>query len=173
MYFRDFPEIKYDVTGNGVTNTIKDITLRIKVKEYIKKNISLFSKYDIQDGDTAPILAFNYYGDPNLAWAIMLFNNIVNPYYDWPLSRQAFYSYISNKYADVNAIRHYEIAQKSGLNTTKVIVELADEPTATAVTNLEYETERQDKKRQILLIKRNYLNLVVSDFKDEIESASA
>ena len=47
MYFRDFPEINYDISGNGVTTTIRDITLRLKVKEYIKTNISLFSKYDI------------------------------------------------------------------------------------------------------------------------------
>ena len=171
MYFKDFPKINYDISGDGVTTTIRDITLRLKVKEYIKKNISLFSKYDVQDGDTPSILAYQVYGDANKHWVILLFNDIINPYYDWPLGRQAFYAFINNKYADLNAIHHYEIAQKSGLNTTKIIVELADEPTATAVTNLEYETDLQDRKRQILLVKKGFFNLVVSDFRSEIENA--
>ena len=38
MYFNQFPTIDYDVTGDGTTTTIKDLLLRVKVRDYIKEN---------------------------------------------------------------------------------------------------------------------------------------
>ena len=173
MYFNQFPTIAYDVTGVGTTSKIKDILIRVKVRDYIKNNRSWFAKYIVGGDETPDMVSFDVYGKTAYHWVVLLFNQITNPYYDWPLGRQAFFAFVNNKYVDLNAIHHYEIAQKSGLNTTKIIVELADEPTATAVTNLEYETELQDRKRQILLVKHGFFNLVVSDFRSEIENAKS
>ena len=35
MYFAQFPTIDYDVTGNGITTTITDLLLRVKVRDYV------------------------------------------------------------------------------------------------------------------------------------------
>ena len=53
--------------------------------------------YDVQDGDTPSILAYQVYGDANKHWVILLFNNIINPYYDWPLGRQAFFAFVNKR----------------------------------------------------------------------------
>ena len=80
MYFASFPKINYDVTGNGYTETIRDITIRMKVKIYMRNNISLFDKYNVQDGERPELLSYQLYGDANFHWLILLFNDIVNPF---------------------------------------------------------------------------------------------
>ena len=52
MYFNDFPQIKYDPTGSGTYTTIQDIMTRIKVRDYIKNNASLFAKYSVTTTST-------------------------------------------------------------------------------------------------------------------------
>ena len=168
MYFASFPKINYDVSGNGYTETIRDITIRMKVKIYMRNNISLFDKYNVQDGERPELLAYQLYGDANFHWLILLFNNIVDPYYDWPLSSRDLQTYINSKYTNPLGVHHYELIQSSGLNTTKIIVELADEPTATVVTNIDYETELQNDKAQILLPRQSAFNNIIEEFKSEM-----
>ena len=94
MYFNDFPQIQYDPTGSGNYITIQDIMTRIKVRNYIKNNASFFAKYSVPDGDTPEIVAYNIYGDSTYHWILLLFNQIINTYYDWPLSRKNFQKFI-------------------------------------------------------------------------------
>ena len=145
MYFHNFPTTSYDPTGSGFTNQIQDILIRIKVRDWILNNGALFSKYIVQAGDRPEIVAFKIYGDVQYTWVILMFNQIINSYYGWPLSRRNFDAFVNNKYTDPYAINHYEIDQESGGSWIKITVELADHPTATAVTNMEYEENIQDK----------------------------
>ena len=47
-YFENFPTINYDPIGTKDTKTIKDILTRVRVKGAIKKDHSMFEKYDIK-----------------------------------------------------------------------------------------------------------------------------
>ena len=94
MYFHNFPEIEYDPTGSGNYNTIQDITTRIKVREWIINNGALFSKYIVSNGDTPEIVAFKEYGSTDYHWVVLLFNQIINNYYGWPLSRRNFDAFV-------------------------------------------------------------------------------
>ena len=41
-------------------------------------------------GDTPEIIASKYYGDPEKHWIVLLANDIINPFFDFPLNYQEF-----------------------------------------------------------------------------------
>ena len=170
MYFNDFPQIKYDCTGNGNFTTIQDIMTRIKVRDYIKNNGSLFAKYSVPDGETPEMVAFFLYKDVAYHWIILLFNQIINTYYDWPLSTRNFQRFVSNKYSNPDAVNHYEVSQSSGGDWVKITVE-SDFPGATAVSNIEYEAAKQDKIREIRILKPEFLGQFKAEFTQLLEEA--
>ena len=94
-----------------------------------------------------------------------MFNEITNTYYGWPLSRRDYDAFVENKYANPQATHHYEITQSSGDQSVKINV-MSTVPGATAVSNLEYEADIQDKKKQIRVLKPEYLNQFIREFQD-------
>ena len=68
----------------------------------------------------------------------------------------------------MNAVHHYEISQSSGDTTEKIDVGTsnADYPTATAITNLEFEEAEQDKKRQIRLLDPSFVPQIIEEFQE-------
>ena len=170
MYFNNFPQIQYDPTGSGNFSTIQDIMTRIKVRDYVKNNTSIFSKYSVPDGNTPEMVAFFLYGDTTYHWILLLFNQITNTYYDWPLSRKNFQKYVSNKYVNPDAVHHYEVSQSSGGDWIKIKVE-SDVAGATAITNLEYESELQDVKRNIRILQPQFLGQFKAEFGQLLKSA--
>jgi len=163
MYFNDFPTIDYDCTGDGITEKIQDITTRVAVRKWIREIGPLFSKYDVSDGETPEMVAATVYGNVNNHWVVLIFNEITNTYYGWPLSRRKFDAFVNNKYANPNATHHYEITQSSG-NQAKKIKVMSTVTGATAVTNIEYEQAIQDNKKQIRLLKPTYLGQFKAEF---------
>lgn len=98
-YFSKFPKVKYN------NNLSVNITLRAKVAESFKKIATNFYPYTIEDGQTADALSYDYYDDPNFVWLIYLVNDILDPYYDWPLSTVNFEKYIIKKYGSIAAAK--------------------------------------------------------------------
>lgn len=97
LYFSEFPRIKYNNT------TAVNVMLRTKVLDSFKRNATNFYSYTIKDFETADALAYDYYGDPNYVWLIYMCNDIIDPYYEWPLSSIDFDRYIEDKYGSIAA----------------------------------------------------------------------
>ena len=165
MYFNNFPTINYDCTGNGTTETIQDITTRIAVRKWIREIGPLFSKYDVSDGETPEMVASTVYGSVYDHWVVLLFNEITNTYYGWPLSRRDFDAFVENKYTNPQGVHHYEITQSSGDQTKKINV-MSTVPGATAVSNLQYEQAIQDVKKQIRKLNHTYLRQFKAEFQE-------
>jgi len=153
-YFNEFPKINYNISGvNGNTKVVTDIFRRVKARSKLIKNLTLFDKYDVQEGEKPEDVAYKAYGDADYFWVITLINNIVNRYYDWPLDEYVFQQYVADKYDNPEAVHHYEITQSSGRQTGdgpsdyshKVICN-ATELGAEAVSNIEEERRIQDQK---------------------------
>ena len=170
VYFNNFPRIQYDCTGNGDFSTIQDIMTRIKVRDYLKNNASLFAKFSVPDGETPEMVADGLYGNASLHWILLLFNQITNTYYGWPLSRKNFQKYVSDKYSNPDAVHHYEVAQSSGGAWVKIKVE-SDVAGAVAVTNYEYEATLQDVKREIRILQPQFLGQFKAEFGQLLEEA--
>ena len=116
------------------------------------------------------MVAQNLYGDSTYHWIILLFNQITNTYYDWPLSRKNFQKYVIDKYSNPDAVHHYEVSQSSGGDWVKIKVE-SYVAGAVAVTNLEYEAALQDIKREIRILQRRFLGRFTQEFGNLLERA--
>jgi hypothetical protein len=75
-----------------------DILKRVGFKAKVKDNSELFADYYINDGETPDIVADRVYGNSELHWVVLLFNDIVNPDYDWALASPKLESFIKKKY---------------------------------------------------------------------------
>jgi hypothetical protein len=171
MYFSKFPNMLYDVTGNGNVKLVTNLLRRVKVRSKVRDNISLFDKYDLDIGDTPESVSYKVYGTVDYYWVILLMNDVKDRYYDWPLNLQDFEAYVKEKYDNPSAVHHYEIDQSSGTTDPngpgdfdyKIEVN-SDTSGAQAVSNYEYEQRLQDQKRQIRILNQNYLPTFIREF---------
>ena len=167
-----FPNISYDAKGNGRETIHKDIFRRIKIKT--KNQLLDFDFYDVQNGEAPEIIAHKYYGDPELHWTILVANDIVDYYHDWPMSQQTFEQYVKERYGNPNAVHHYEVTQTSG-DTTEVInvgMNTTDYGSALPISNYQYEMSLQEQKSQIRLIKPQFIEDFVKEFETKIKEGA-
>jgi hypothetical protein len=100
-YFSYFPSISYITDQNDLTKIkiVKDITVRAKISQYFKDAAISSLPYEIQDGERPETLAHRIYDRTDLHWLILLFNEIHDPTFDWPLSYAELKNVIATKYA--------------------------------------------------------------------------
>ena len=167
MYFENFPVIYYK--GKDVTNLLRRVGVRTKAKT----NMVMFETYDVKEGETPEMIADKLYGDSTLHWVVLIVNNIVDRYHEWPMAGNQFLDYVNEKYSNPSATHHYEIAQSSGKTTVKIDIgtDNTDYPTATIITNYEYEEKEQDRRRKIRLLEPSFIDDFVAEFKDLINES--
>tara|TARA_B100001057_G_C22624763_1_gene862022 strand:- start:60 stop:728 length:669 start_codon:yes stop_codon:yes gene_type:complete len=193
-YFRQLPDFNYvsRLPDAKISDYIKvkNLFKKGKLREDIFQNVSFFTKYKIRGDNRPDNVASEFYGDSKLDWLVLTCNNIINIQTEWPLQQADFDRFMLEKYGTYDnlfgGIHHYETTEvkdsdgivfvKAGLKTdetfpfkysdtrTGVNVDLAN--ISIPVTNYEYELEIEDGKRNIFLLKRNYLNVVRDDMEE-------
>ena len=156
----------YDPAGDGSAKVATDILSRVRVRANMKKEIVMLDQYDVQENETPEILADRHHGSPHYHWVIMLLNDISDVNHDWIKSTRQLQKYLTTKYTDtqLTEAHHYEISQTSGDTTIKIEVENTTYPSATTVTNYEYEVALNESKRRIDLLRNDYLGMFVDEF---------
>ena len=79
----DYPD------GNGGYVTVADIFKGFKFLEKYKNNQGYYQEWSIQDGQTPEIVSDLVYQTPDFWWAILIFNGIYDPLFDWPMSNES------------------------------------------------------------------------------------
>jgi hypothetical protein len=97
-YFNFFPKVLY-TTDSNTGDVVNNIISRFNFEEKFKNNTAVCYEYDIQDSDTPEIIASKIYKDPEKHWIVLLFNDIVDPQFDWPMDYRTLISFINNKYS--------------------------------------------------------------------------
>lgn len=97
-YFSKFPKLYHSFDNYKTTEVVVNLLTRFSIEQSLKENSSIFYEYDIRDGDTPEIIASKIYGSPERHWIILLFNDIINPFYDWPLQYDTLIKFIDEKY---------------------------------------------------------------------------
>jgi hypothetical protein len=118
-YFNYFPKTVY--TSNNKTtglDTVTNIIARFAFERTLKENSAAFYKYNIQETDTPEIIASKYYDNPERHWIILMFNEIIDAQWDWPLEGRNFIEFVNEKYA-ANAAAN--VIFKSGYDWAKSI----------------------------------------------------
>tara|TARA_B100001093_G_C26424913_1_gene841459 strand:+ start:14 stop:547 length:534 start_codon:yes stop_codon:yes gene_type:complete len=171
MYFKNFEKGFYDLNGDGNLKLVTDLMTRVKVREKIIDEASLYDKYDVPSGERPEDTAFKHFGSSQYHWIILLSNNITDAFYDWPMSEQDFETFLKDKYTNPDAIHHYELTQSSGKLTgngpddySHKIEVNSDATGAESVSNREFEQRIQDRKRSINLLNPAYLNTFIEEF---------
>ena len=199
-YFRNLPDFEYINTtseGRSISDyvTVKNLFKKGKLREDIAAESSFFQKYTINGNDRPDNVAFEIYGDPTLDWVVLLSNNILNVYEEWPLDQTAFDAYVAEKYLDVfedepaqlllEGIHHYESKEIKDNNGTIMFpggLEVDEDQSLTfydfvlekevtvevaiPVTNYAYEEKLNNRKRNINILKPKYLNIVFDDLEE-------
>tara|TARA_Y100000114_G_scaffold156838_1_gene185559 strand:+ start:1865 stop:2389 length:525 start_codon:yes stop_codon:yes gene_type:complete len=171
MYFDMIPKIYYDTKANGQYNLLTNLMTRVKLRTDIKNDIYTYDYYNVVDGESPEIIAFKYYDNPEYHWTILVANDIIDYYEQWPMSTQKFEEFVKEKYENPQAVHHYEITQSSG-DTTKTInvgMNITDYGSASAISNYTYEQRLQDEKSQIRLISPRYITQFVDEFRSKID----
>jgi len=177
MYFSQFEQGYYDLKGDGKEKLVTDLMTRVKVREKIIDEASLYDKYDVPSGERPEDTAFKHFGSSQYHWVILMTNNITDAYYEWPMSEQTFETFLIDKYAEPGAIHHYEVSQSSGRTSAQgpddysYLVEVNSDATgAQSVSNREYEQRLQDQRRQINLLNPSYLNTFLEEFNELVRT---
>jgi hypothetical protein len=97
-YFNFFPKTLYTADSKNV-DVVNNITSRFNFEESFKINQKVSYEYEIKDSDTPEIIASKFYGDPERHWIVLLFNNIIDPQFDWPMDYKTLISFIDEKYS--------------------------------------------------------------------------
>jgi len=100
-YFNFYPSTFYSVDANNkvALDVVTNIISRFAFEGSLKENSDVFYPYEIKDSDTPESIAYKLYGDAERHWIVLLFNNIIDPQYDWPLNYNNFISYVNEKYS--------------------------------------------------------------------------
>jgi len=190
-YFREVPNLQYVSRNANEQNIsdyveVKNLFKRGKLREDIFGNLNFFTKYQIIGDERPDQVAFKTYGDSTLDWVVLLANNILNIYDEWPLPQTVFNDYLLDKYGSYSALEsthHYETLEVKNSNGIVVVpaglqvpsnfsityydTVLESEVTKTGIveeiTNYQYEQKIEDDKRNIFLLKPIYLNVVFND----------
>lgn len=96
-YFSKFPAVMY---GNALAT---NIMARIKLDSSVRNSSTVFHSYVLKEGERPDTIAEHYYGDPYFAWLIYYANEIIDPYFEWPMNQRDFESFIVNKYGSSTA----------------------------------------------------------------------
>ena len=193
-YFRHVPDFNYVSRSEDKKNIndyqlTKNLFKRVKIREEIFNDLSYFTKYKIVGDDRPDNVAYEVYGNSDYDWVVMLANNILNVESEWPLSQESFYKYMIRKYGsepNFYNVHHYEtIEVKDSLG--RIIIregfqvpenynvsyydsgldaQVSTTKVTRSYTNYEYETEKQDNLRNIFIIKREFLGIVIENIED-------
>ena len=103
-FFSKFPLTRYPFLQNSEVKqkAVVNIMKRIGFSPELKDQTEMFLEYTIQDGDTPEIIADKLYGDPEFHWLVLLFNDIIHPYYDWTLDNLTFENWIDKTYPGIS-----------------------------------------------------------------------
>lgn len=98
-YLKSIPVSKYSFNNKQpVITTVKNLFTKFDITVDYKNNIDLISKYIIKDNEFIETVSYNIYESTEYWWIITLFNNIRNPFSDWPLSQDQLISIAKKLY---------------------------------------------------------------------------
>lgn len=99
LFFRQFPKVKYDFSGQGILTNVVDIFRYIKADSLAFDDLSTYQFYQIKDGDRPDIVSNMIYGTPDYYWTFFIVNDTLKTGLSgWPLSGEEFDRYMAEEY---------------------------------------------------------------------------
>ena len=192
-YFRQLPNLDYPSLRNDRNSAydyqvVKNIFKRAVIRDDVFDEITAFTKYSVQGDERPDQVAYQFYNDSGLDWVILSTNNIIHVRDEWPMGSQDFLSYLNAKYTsqELTNIHHYEtkivrtskakVIQRGGITVPEghsiTFLDngvLRTESSLTSFSFLEHETQVNDAKRNINVLRQEYLSVFLENFAEIME----
>ena len=214
-FFNYYPKTYYTSNNNSSSlDTVTNIIARFGFEDKLKENSSAFYKYSIKDSDTPEIIADKFYGNVERHWIVLLFNNIIDPQYDWPLQSKTLIEYIDKKYSasgyantantlvtglswaqNISHVQaYYKIITRTSADGTDIVEKITVDANtyaniaatsisytlnnASSITQTvskttesyyDYELDLNEAKREIKLLKKEFVSEVEKEFRRVIK----
>ena len=192
-YFRYYPQTQY-VFANGsftIEKSVKNISLKTSLINNLSQNDPYsFLRYTIIENEKAEDIADFYYDDPAMSWLVYFANDIVDPYTQWPKTYENFTEYFRKKYASQalptgtdaivwgqNATRTDNIVHWKNTDDETMLISPDSYIRAqtfngdfvagdwTAVRRFDYEMEKNEELRNIILVNTSYAPTVLENLR--------
>ena len=187
-YFRELPNLRYpsflpEKTSSLAYVEVKNIFRRAKLRDDLQNNFTVFDKYEVPMGARPDTVAEDLYGSAQFDWVVLTVAGILNVRNEWPLSDKDIYDYSFDKYGEsLNSVKFFEtkevkdtsgrlILPKGKVVDSNFTIPKPGEPTATlnpvtGISNYEYEVRLNEEKRNIFVLREEYLQEFLSDMRD-------
>lgn len=190
-YFSQLPNL---IVRNPLDNSpavenylqVKNLFVRGKLRDDAFASTTYLTKYTIREGDRPQDVAQAVYGNLKLDWVVLMTAGITNVRDEWPLSNKLLYDYALDKYGlqDLNAVKFYETTEVKDsmgrliMPAGKVVdqgftIQDPDNENLTlnpviGVTNYLDETRNNENKRNISILRRQFLTQFMTDLKTSV-----
>ena len=184
-YFRELPNLEYQSflssrKGSDDYLLVKNIFRRVKLRDDLQNVFTIFNKYQIDEGARPDTVAEELYGSSQYDWVVLIGAGIINVRNEWPLSDRDIYRYSEQLYGnDLNAVHHYETKEIKDSNGRLILpagkivdstftipdpnIPIQTLNPVVGISNYEYEVRKNNKKRDIYVLKPAYLQQVIND----------
>ena len=187
-YFRELPNLRYPSFLTEKKSSldyieVKNVFRRIKLRDDLQSNFTIFNKYEIEEGMRPDTVAEELYGNPEFDWIVLTVAGILNVRNEWPLNNRDLYNYCLDKYDDsLNSVRFFEtkevknadgklILPKGKVVDSDFTIPNPDNVSANlnpvvGISNYEYETRLNDEKRNIYVLREGYIQTFLNDIRE-------
>lgn len=158
------PKLLVSTITPGSSTIVTDIFRRISVNKFAKNQVFL-QTITVPDGFTVEQVSDKYYKRPDYHWVILVINDIVDVRKEWPLSNSDLVAYAKKKYGEnqIYETHHYRLVSNPDLivdlNEADLVNGVIEE-----VTNIQYEEELNNGKREIRILEPKFLTEFVSNY---------
>ena len=192
MLFNSLPNLYYNVQTSPTDVKLlatKNLWRRSEIIGEFKNSLTLFNEYIINNGEKPEIIANRLYKNPFYTWTLFVANDIINYYEQWPRSSRQLAEYVTAKYDNPQATKHYVTTEvKQGNNIIvpagKVVPQnysisyyngsttVTANPTV-SITNYQYEEQINSEKEKIQIIRPNVIESFVETYYRRVNQGGA
>ena len=181
---RGLPELLYNISSKPLDPDflfVKNIWRRAEILTEYKSQVTIFNEITVQDGERPEDVATAFYNNPFYNWTVLVANDVVDVYSQWPRSITQLQDFINQKYDNPQATKHHVTTEVKDAKNN-VIVEAGKvvasnyqisyyngSTTVTAtpvvsVSNEQFEFEENAKKARIQIIKPQLIEDFVENY---------
>ena len=181
---RGLPELLYNFSSKPLDPDflfVKNIWRRAEILTEYKSQVTIFNEITVRDGERPEDIATAFYNNPFYNWTVLVANDIVDVYSQWPRSITQLQDFINQKYDNPQATKHHVTTEVKDAKNN-IIVEAGKvvasnyqisyyngSTTVTAtpvvsVSNEQFEFEENAKKSRIQIIKPQIIEDFVENY---------
>ena len=181
---RGLPELLYNISSKPLDPDflfVRNIWRRAEVLTEFKSQVTIFNEITVRDGERPEDIATAFYNNPFYNWTVLVANDVVDVYSQWPRSITQLQDFINQKYDNPQATKHHVTTEVKDAKNN-VIVEAGKvvasnyqisyyngSTTVTAtpvvsVSNEQFEFEENAKKARIQIIKPQLIEDFVENY---------